>query len=117
MYEWERKPLPYDLWGNPHYPEQRLEKRFSLYDTLEDAAAFHAVQVAHKLCEQQAAESVWLNKYPRGLPCQEERELDLRSAIAHAQTALAQRGEAYLIEANVLLKRGADGRYDRTYGV
>ena len=90
---------------------------FSRSDAAADALAWKDAQAAHKLCEQQAAEAVWLNKYPRGLPCQEERELDLRSAIAHAQTALAQHGEAYLIEANVLLKRGADGRYDRTYGV
>ena len=33
--------------------KQRLEQRLSLYDNLEDAAAFHAVQVAHKLCEQE----------------------------------------------------------------
>ena len=85
-------------------------------DAAQNSLAWKAAQVAHKLCEHQAAQAVWLNKHPRGLPCQEERELDLRSAIEHAQTALKDHDEAYLLKAGKLLKRGADGRYDRTYG-
>ena len=82
-----------------------------------DGLTWEAAQVAHKLCEQQAAEAKWLNKYPYGLPSQEDRELDLRCGIAHAQTALTQYGEARLLENNLLLKRGANGRFDRNYGV
>ena len=73
--------------------------------------------MAHKLCEQQAAEAKWLNKYPHGLPSQEDRELDLRCAIADAQTMLTKYGEARLLENNLLLKRCPHGRFDRNYGV
>ena len=82
-----------------------------------DDLTWEAAQVAHKLCEQQAAEAKWLNKYPYGLPSQEDRELDLRCGIAHAQTMLTQYGEARLLENNLLLKRCPHGRFDRNYGV
>ena len=90
---------------------------FSRSDAQADALAWKAAQVAHKLCEHQAAQAVWLNKHPYGLPSEAERKLDLRSAIEHAETALKNHDEAYLLKNGKLLKRGADGRYDRTYGV
>lgn len=53
VYEWEKNRPPKDIWGNTHFPEQRLEMRLSLYDNVWDAAAFRAVAVAHKMCEQE----------------------------------------------------------------
>ena len=53
VYEWEKQPPPKDLWGNTHSAGQKLEMRLSLNDNVWDAAAFHAVRVAHKMCAQE----------------------------------------------------------------